>query len=65
MFAKLRSFWRSAAKRREMEGDLDDEMRFHVEARTEQLMRERALPRCRASRGQRWRLERRVEAVRS
>ena len=29
-----------------MEGDLDDEMRFHVEARAEQLMRERALPRA-------------------
>jgi len=38
MFARLRSFWRSAAKRREMEGDLDDEMRFHVEARAELLM---------------------------
>jgi putative ABC transport system permease protein len=50
MFARLRSFWRSAAKRREMEGDLDDEMRFHVEARTEQLMRERALPRAEAER---------------
>jgi predicted permease len=50
MFARLRSFWRSAAKRREMEGDLDDEMRFHVEARAEQLMRERALPRAEAER---------------
>ena len=50
MFARLRSFWRSAAKRREMEGDLDDEMRFHVAARTEQLMRERAVPQATAER---------------
>ena len=38
MFAKLRSFWRSATKRPVMESDLDDEMRFHVDARTEQLV---------------------------
>jgi putative ABC transport system permease protein len=38
MLAKLRSFWRSATKRSAMESDLDDEMRFHVQARAEQLM---------------------------
>jgi putative ABC transport system permease protein len=38
MFARLRSFWRGVSKRSEMESDLDEEMRFHVEARAEQLV---------------------------
>ena len=37
MFARLRSFWRGVSKPSEMESELDDEMRFHVEARAEQL----------------------------
>jgi len=40
MLAKLRSFWRSATKRSAMERDLDDEMRFHIDARYEQLMQD-------------------------
>jgi predicted permease len=38
MLARWLSSWRNLARRREMETDLDDEMRFHVEARAEQLM---------------------------
>jgi macrolide transport system ATP-binding/permease protein len=39
MFARLHSFWHALWKRSEQEHDLDDEMRFHVEARTEDLIR--------------------------
>jgi predicted permease len=38
MFARLRSFWRGVWKRSAFERDLDDEMRFHVETRAEQLL---------------------------
>jgi putative ABC transport system permease protein len=39
MFARLRSLWRSLWKRAEREHDLDNEIRFHIEARTEDLVR--------------------------
>ena len=39
MFARMRSHWRGIWKRAEMEHELDDEMRFHLEARAEDLMR--------------------------
>jgi putative ABC transport system permease protein len=52
MFARLRSFWRGVSKRSVFERDLDDEMRFHVETRAEQLLdsgltREEAVRRAR------------------
>jgi putative ABC transport system permease protein len=37
MFPRLRSFWRGIWRRSAFERDLDQEMRFHVETRTEQL----------------------------
>jgi hypothetical protein len=39
MFARLRSLWRSLWKRSEQEHDLDDEIHFHIEARTQDLIR--------------------------
>jgi macrolide transport system ATP-binding/permease protein len=39
MFARLHSIWRSLRHRSRFEGELDDEMRFHLEARAEDLMR--------------------------
>ena len=38
MLARLRSFWRAAWKRSAFESELHEEMRFHLETRTEQLM---------------------------
>ena len=38
MFPKLRSFWRTIWNRSRFERDLDDEMRFHLEARMEDLV---------------------------
>jgi putative ABC transport system permease protein len=39
MFARMRSVWRSLWHRARFESDLDDEMRFHVEARADDLVR--------------------------
>jgi predicted permease len=39
MFARMRSVWRSLRRRAQFEGELDDEMRFHVEARADDLIR--------------------------
>jgi hypothetical protein len=39
MFARLRSFWHTIWNRSRFERDLDDEMRFHLEARLEDLAR--------------------------
>ena len=49
MFVKLRSFWHALWKRSEQEQDLDDEIRFHIEARAEDLTR-KGLPREQAQR---------------
>jgi len=39
MFPRLRSFWPTIWNRSRFERDLDDEMRFHLEARMEDLVR--------------------------
>jgi putative ABC transport system permease protein len=39
MFARMRSVWRSLWRRAQFESDLDDEMRAHIEARTDDLVR--------------------------
>jgi len=39
MLPKLRSLWRAASRRALFEGDMDDEMRFHLESRTADLVR--------------------------
>jgi putative ABC transport system permease protein len=39
MFAKLRSLWQTIWNRSRFERDLDDEMHFHLEARTDDLVR--------------------------
>ena len=44
MFPRLSSFWRTVWNRSRFEQDLDDEMRFHLEARMEDLVRS-GLPR--------------------
>jgi macrolide transport system ATP-binding/permease protein len=49
MFARLRSFWHALRHRARFESDLDDEMRFHVETRADDLVRS-GLPREEATR---------------
>jgi putative ABC transport system permease protein len=49
MFPRLRSFWQAFWNRSRFERDLDDEMRFHLEARAEDLVRS-GLPREEARR---------------
>ncbi len=39
MFARIRSLWQSMRHRSQLERDLDDEMRFHLEARADDLVR--------------------------
>lgn len=39
MFARLRSFWQSLRHRAQFESELDDEMRAHIEARADDLVR--------------------------
>ena len=39
MFARLRSLWQTFWNRSRFERDIDDEMRFHLETRTEDLIR--------------------------
>ena len=39
MIARLRSLWRALWHRSRLDRDLDDEMRCHLEARTEDLIR--------------------------
>jgi len=39
MLPRLRSFWQTIWNRSRFERDLDDEMRFHLEARMEDLVR--------------------------
>ena len=40
MIARLKSFLRSATHRNRLEQDIDAEIRFHLEARTDDLIRE-------------------------
>ncbi len=49
MFPKLRSFWQTIWNRSRFESDLDEEMRFHLETRMEDLVRS-GLPRPEALR---------------
>ncbi|HKN62587.1 MAG TPA: ABC transporter permease, partial [Candidatus Acidoferrales bacterium] len=49
MFARLRSFWQSLRHRAQFENDLDDEMRAHIEARADDLIRS-GVPRDEAAR---------------
>ena len=42
-WARLRSFWRNAVHRSEMERNMDDELRFHLECRAEDLSKRRGL----------------------
>jgi len=49
MFPRLRSFWWTIWNRSRFERDLDDEMRFHLEARMEDLLR-KGVPREEARR---------------
>src|SRR4029077_13402793 len=39
MFARLRSLWQAFWNRSRFERDMDDEMRFHLETRTDDLIR--------------------------
>ena len=39
MFAQLQSLWKALWNRSQMESELDDEMRFHVESRAQDLLR--------------------------
>ena len=39
MFSRLRSFWQNFWKRAERDLDLNDEIHFHIEARTQDLIR--------------------------
>jgi putative ABC transport system permease protein len=39
MFARMRSVWRMVMRRARVERELDDEMRFHLEARADEMMR--------------------------
>jgi predicted permease len=39
MFARLRSLWHVVGRRSRFERDMDDELRFHIESRTADLMR--------------------------
>ena len=43
MWSRLRSFARAVAGRSSMENEMDDELRFHIEARAEDLLREPAV----------------------
>ena len=43
LFARLRSYWRSATRARQLDADMDEEMRFHVEQHAERLIREEHL----------------------
>jgi predicted permease len=45
MIARLKSFFRSATHRNRLEHDIDAEIRFHLEARTDDLIREGLSPR--------------------
>jgi putative ABC transport system permease protein len=38
--ARIRSLWRSLARARQLDAEMDEEMRFHVEAHAERLMRD-------------------------
>ena len=49
-FARLRSFWRHAVKRSDMEREMSDELAFHIAARADDLMARRGLPRSEALR---------------
>ena len=44
MLARLRSLWRNLRHRGQFESDIDDEMRFHLEARVDDLIRGGLLP---------------------
>ena len=43
MIARLRSLWRAFTRARQLDADMDDEMRFHVEMHAERLRREEQL----------------------
>ena len=40
LFARLRALWRSLARPAELDRQMDDEMRFHIEMQAERLARE-------------------------
>jgi predicted permease len=44
LLARMRSFWRNALHRSEMEQDMSDELQFHLERRAEYLVERRGLP---------------------
>jgi putative ABC transport system permease protein len=52
MFARFRSFWRAALGRSRFERDMDDELAFHLERRTDDLVKA-GLPREQAARAAR------------
>jgi hypothetical protein len=47
---QLRSFWRSLFRRSQLEQEMSTELRFHLEARTEDLIRREGLPEPEAGR---------------
>ena len=49
LFARARSFWRAMSRRSELDTDMEEEFRFHLEQRTEDLVRS-GLPRPEAVR---------------
>jgi hypothetical protein len=43
LLSRIRSFWRALGRRREFESEMDEEFRFHLELRTEDLGPRRTL----------------------
>ena len=43
LFARLRALWRSLSRSSQLDVEMDEEMRFHVEMQAERLVRERNL----------------------
>lgn len=43
LFARLRAVWRGLSRRAQLDRDMDDEMRFHIEMQAERLAREQQL----------------------
>ena len=43
VFARLRALWRTLSDRSRFEGEMDEEMRFHVEMQAERIARERGV----------------------
>lgn len=49
MFQLLKSAWRRVVTRPQWERDMEDELRFHIEARTAHLV-EKGIPKAKAAR---------------